>query len=126
MGISFTSTGSFDKTVASLKAMQKIDIIGILNSFGQEGVNALIRATPYDTGLAEHSWGFKVSGSGGKYEIAWTNTDLENGFRVVIMLQHGYATGTGGYVQGRDFINPAMRPIFDHIADKAWKAVTSA
>lgn len=126
MGVSVTSTGSFDKTLASLKAMQKLDIQSILNSCGQEGVNALIRSTPTDTGLAEHSWGYKVSGSGGRYEIAWVNTDIENGFRVVIMLQYGYGTGTGGYVQGRDFINPAMRPIFDKIADTVWKAVTSA
>lgn len=126
MGVSITSTGSFEKTLASLTAMQKIDIPSILNACGQEGVNALARATPIETGLAEHSWSFKVKSSGGRYEIAWVNTDIENGFRVVIMLQYGYGTGTGGYVQGRDFINPAMRPIFDKIADKVWKAVTSA
>lgn len=126
MGISVTSTGSFDKTLASLKAMQKINIQSILSSCGQEGVNALIRATPLETGLAAHSWGYKVTASGGRYEIAWINTDSENGFRVVIMLQYGYGTGTGGYVRGRDFINPAMKPIFDKIADKVWKAVTSA
>jgi hypothetical protein len=88
------------------------------------GVSALSSATPKETGLAATSWGFTVSKSGGIYELAWTNSDVENGFPVVIMLQMGHGTGTGGYVQGRDFINPAIKPVFDKIADIVWKAVT--
>ena len=100
--------------------------MSVLNASGREGVAALSAATPRETGRAATSWGFETSGGGGKYTITWTNNDIENGFPVVIMLQYGHGTGTGGFVQGQDFINPAMRPIFDRIADKVWKAVTSA
>jgi len=126
--ISIQSSGSFKHTEAFLRAMLKLDatIMDILNSAGDEGVAALSSASPVDSGLSAGSWGYRVSKSGGGVTIAWTNTDLENGFPVAIMLQYGYGTGTGGYVQGRDYINPAMRPIFDRIADKVWKAVTSA
>lgn len=123
--VSITTTGSFRNTENFLKHVRKLNITGILESCGQEGVNALSRATPVETGIAAHSWSFEVKDSGGVYELAWTNTDVENGFPVVIMLQYGHGTGTGGWVAGRDFINPAIRPIFDQIADKVWKAVTS-
>jgi len=106
--------------------MRKPDILSILQSGGREGVSALVRATPIDSGLAADSWDFVVSSDRGRYTITWTNNDVENGFPVAIMLQYGYGTGTGGYVQGRDYINPAIQPIFDSIADKVWKAVTSA
>jgi len=118
-------TGSFEKTQAFLKRVSKLDILGLLRASAQEGVNALSRVTPIETGVAAHSWGFEVSGSGGIYTIIWTNSDVENGFPVVIMLQYGHGTGTGGYVAGYDFINPAMRPVFDKIADDIWKAVIS-
>lgn len=124
--ITVKSIGSFKQTETFLKNLAKLDIVGILQASGVEGVNALSRVTPIETGLAAHSWDFEVSAGGGIYEIAWTNSDTENGFPVIIMLQYGHGTGTGGYVQGRDFINPAIRPIFDRIADKVWKAVTSA
>jgi hypothetical protein len=124
--ISSQVVGSFDKTTAKLQRLAKLDITGILRANGEEGVKALARATPVETGLAADSWDFEVSGSGGVYEIAWTNVDVEHGFKVVIMLQYGHATGTGGYVQGRDFINPAIKPVFDQIANTVWKAVTSA
>jgi hypothetical protein len=123
--IEFEFSGSTKNTEAFLRRLAKLDISALLDSCGQEGVTALSRATPVDTSLAAHSWSYEVSSSGGIYEIAWTNSDVENGFPVVIMLQYGHGTGTGGYVQGIDFINPAMKPVFDHIADKVWKAVTS-
>lgn len=122
----FRVRGSFKNTESFLKSMTKLDIPGILASCGQEGVNALEHATPIDSGLAAHSWTYEVTNSGGSYSIAWMNTDVENGFRVVIMLQYGHGTGTGGWVAGRDFINPAIKPVFDKIANKVWKAVTSA
>lgn len=90
------------------------------------GIGALAAATPHDSGLAASSWGYKVENSSGGVSISWTNTDVEGGFPVAIMLQYGHGTGTGGYVAGRDYINPAMKPIFDKIADRVWKAVTSA
>lgn len=123
--ITFEVSGSFDSSEAFLKRVAKLDIMGVLKANGQKGVNALAHGTPIDSGIAANSWGFDVSGSGGKYVITWTNSDNENGFPVAIMLQYGYGTGTGGYVQGRDYINPAMRPVFDEIANNVWKAVTS-
>lgn len=123
--IDVTTIGSFQKTTEFLKRAAKLDIAGILKANGQLGVNALEKVTPIESGLAADSWGYKVTASGGIYNISWTNTDVEHGFRVVIMLQYGHATGTGGYVQGRDFINPEMKPIFDKIAKDVWKAVTS-
>lgn len=125
--ISFNPGGSFAKTKAYLQKMRKLDfILKILESHGQEGVNALASATPIDSGLAKNSWGYQVSGSGGNFTITWTNSDVENGFPVAIMLQYGYGTGTGGYVQGRDYINPAIRPIFDKIDEQVRKVVTSS
>jgi hypothetical protein len=124
--ISVTTSGSFKNTESFLATVSKLDISAILHSAGQQGVAALASATPSDSGLAAASWGYEVSSKGGSHSITWTNTDVESGFPVAIMLQFGYATGTGGYVAGRDYINPAMRPIFDQIAYKVWRAVTSA
>ncbi len=106
--------------------MTKLDIPSILNRYGREGVNALSAETPRETGRAATSWSFEVVQSKGSYAIYWNNSDLENGFPVAVMIQYGHGTGTGGYVQGRDYINPAIVPIFDRIADEVWKAVTSA
>jgi hypothetical protein len=124
--ISFVLSGSFDKTESFLKAMQKLNVTGVLDACGREGVTALASATPVNSGLTAHSWNYKVGQKGGVYFISWNNTDVENGFPVAIMLQYGYGTGTGGFVQGRDYINPAIRPIFDKIATNVWKVVTSA
>lgn len=126
MKVSMSTSGSFKKTESFLRTMQKKDIFAALEGYAQEGVRALQAGTPVDSGLAASSWGYEVRKSRGTYTIAWTNSDVENGFPVAIMLQYGYGTGTGGYVAGRDYINPAMKPIFDQIADKVWKAVTSA
>lgn len=124
--ISFEVKGSFKNTESFLKAMAKLNTMGILDSYGQMGVAALSAHTPENTGVAAHSWGYEVIAKGGVYSITWTNSDVENGFPVAIMLQYGHGTGTGGYVQGRDYINPALRPIFDKIESEVWKAVTSA
>ena len=124
--ISATSSGSFKNTEQFLKAMQKFDMAPILEKYARQGVQALERATPADSGLAANSWYAEVRVSKGSASITWFNHDVENGFPVAIMLQYGYATGTGGYVQGRDYINPAIQPIFDQIADAVWKVVTNA
>lgn len=124
--ISLESPGSFTNTEKFLKEMQRLDVLGVMQHYAAQGVAALRSATPTDTGLTAASWGYRISSGGGVYEIAWTNSDTENGFPVAVMLQFGHGTGTGGYVQGRDYINPAIKPIFDLIADQVWKAVTSA
>lgn len=123
---SFVVTRSGKRTEDFLRKLQRNDIYKSLDSAAKMGVNALASASPKESGLASDSWGYEIERSGSSVTITWTNNDVENGFPVAIMLQYGYGTGTGGYVQGRDYINPAMRPVFDNIADKVWKVVTSA
>jgi hypothetical protein len=123
---SFSSTGDWAKTEAFLRKIQKLNVDSVLQSAGAKGVAALAKSTPRDSGLAANSWTFEVKKSSGGIEIDWTNTDDENGFKVALMIQYGHGTGTGGYVHGIDYINPAMRPVFDQIAETVWKAVTSA
>lgn len=124
--IKIGSKGSFQNTDRFLKRMSRREIFRSLEGYAQEGVNALASATPVDSGIAANSWSYEITSSRGSYTISWLNTNIENGFPVAIMLQYGHGTGTGGYVQGRDYINPAIRPIFDKIAESVWKEVTSA
>lgn len=129
MEVSFTTKGSFKNTEKFLKEMKNVNslIHRVAEQEAQRGVQALIAATPKDSGLAASSWGYKIVQNGRKVSIVWTNSNTENGgFPVAIMLQYGYGTGSGGYVQGRDYINPAMKPIFETIANNVWKAVKSA
>lgn len=125
MGISVRHKGDFRKTEKLLKKSLGINYRDILEKYAKQGVAALSSATPIDTGLAASSWGYEIIQNGSSISIVWTNDDIENGFPVVLMLQYGHATRGGGYVQGRDFINPALRPIFDKLADAAWKEVKS-
>lgn len=126
MTITFSSRGSFKNTERLLQKLGKLDISPLLKAQGQAGVKALAAHTPAESGLAAGSWNFEIRQNRRRVSIVWTNSDVENGFPVAIMLQYGYGTGTGGYVQGRDYINPAMKPIFDEISNNIWKAVTSA
>lgn len=126
MDVSFNQSGDFNNTEKFLNAMAHLDIRSFLNGMAKEGIAALANATPVDTRLASNSWGAEVSQSRSGYAITWTNMDVENGFPVAIMLQYGHGTGGGGYVQGIDYINPALTPIFDKFAQDMWKAVTSA
>lgn len=105
--------------------MSKLDVTRILTKGGQEGVDALSSATPVDSGFTSESWDFKVEQKGGSHAIIWTNSHIEDGVPIAIILQFGHGTGTGGYVQGQDYINPALRPVFDKIADSVRKAVKS-
>ena len=124
--IEIKSKGSFSKTDAFLTRMAKGDIFSALASYGEKGVNALSNATPVRTGRTADSWTYTVEKKSGLYSIIWHNTNLVNGRPIAILLQYGHATGTGGYVQGRDYINPAIQPIFDQIAADVWKVVTSS
>lgn len=124
--ISFSSSGSFNKTLAWVKSLQKLSIDQVVAAGARKGVRALAQATPIDSFRAASSWGYQIKKTSSSVTITWTNSDVENGFPVVIMLQYGHGTGTGGYVAGRDFINPAIRPIFDEIAESVAKAVKSA
>lgn len=115
--------GSTNRAEAYLARLAQLNIMPILERAGQRGVQSLSAATPVDSNLAAQSWSYKIVKTRGGISLSWHNTDIENGFPVVIMLQYGYATGTGGYVRGRDFINPAIKPIFDEIANDVQKAV---
>lgn len=123
--IGFRSSGSFNNTEAALRKLKNLDIRPFLQAAGSQGVSALRSATPKDSGIAAASWGFEVKMTGRSASIIWTNDDVESGFPVAIMLQYGYATGTGGYVAGQDYINPAIRPVMDRIANDVWRAVTN-
>jgi hypothetical protein len=122
--ITITEKGSFKNTEKYLSKLSKLELSGILNKYGTLGMNALSNATPADSGLAAGSWYYTVVSRKGYYSIRWHNSDVENGFPVAVMIQYGHGTGTGGYVQGRDYIMPAIRPIFDQIAEEAWREVT--
>jgi hypothetical protein len=121
MRISVT-TKAKGSTEAFLQRLLRGDQYAELDRYGRQGVEALARATPVRTGLAANSWAYRVV-KGKRPGIEWYNTDTVNGTPVVVLIQYGHATGTGGYVHGRDFINPAMRSVFDQIANDVWKKV---
>lgn len=124
--ITFEVSGDFKSTEDFLKAMSKRKMFATLEKYGQIGADALSNATPVSSGLAAKSWGYTVTEKKDSYVITWTNGDIENGFPVVVMLQYGHATRNGGFVQGIEFINSALKPVFDKIDQEVWKAVTSA
>lgn len=121
--IIFTHKGDLKKTTNFLKRNRKLTLPD-LGRFGQEGVEALSAATPVDTGKTADSWYYRIVETNGRISIQWLNSNVVDGVPIAVILQYGHGTGTGGYVQGRDYINPAIRPIFDRIADNAWKEVT--
>ena len=123
--ITVQASGSFDKTEQYLRQMSKFDVITILERYGQDGVNALSAATPTDTGETAASWSYETEYKAGSYFIYWKNSHIVNGVPIAVILQYGHGTRNGGYVHGRDYINPAIRPIFDKIANDVWKEVTS-
>ena len=122
--INVKHNGDFKNTERFLSGAQKLDYERILASYGRAGVSALSAATPVDTGEAANAWGYAISKNGNVISLMWTNSKMAGNVPLVILIQMGHATGTGGYVRGLDFINPALRPIFDQIANDAWKEVT--
>jgi hypothetical protein len=124
--ISVESKGEFTNTDKFLKKVTDAEIYKSLSGYGQAGASALSKATPRDTGETAYSWSYEILVKNGTYSIIWTNGHVVNGVPIAILLQFGHGTRTGGYVAGRDFINPALRPIFDRIANEVWREVTSA
>lgn len=119
-------TGSFACAYRMLHKCHTPDdiVVKVMQECGQQGVDALASATPEDSGLTASSWSYRIENNGKTSAIIWENSNLANGyFPVAIMLQYGHGTGTGGYVQGVDYINPAIKPVFDRIADTVWKVV---
>lgn len=121
--ITLAVKGDFKKTRRMLEKSKHMDIRNILNKYGKEGVEALRLATPKDSGKTADSWGYKVSYGHDGAAIYWTNSNIVDGVNIAIILRYGHGTGTGGYVRGRDYLSPAIQPIFDDIAESAWKEV---
>lgn len=115
--------GGFKKANSWLEKCLELANLGWLDKYGRQGVEALSNATPKDTGLASRSWSYKIMREPGEVRIEWHNDDIEHGFPVVIGIQYGHATKNGGWVEGTDFINPALRPVFEEIANKVSKEV---
>lgn len=121
--ISFRQKGDFSKVTKFLENAKKGIRLGDLDKYGREGVAALSSATPIDTGETASSWYYKITKENGLIRISFYNSNIQNGVPIAIILQYGHATGTGGWVEGRDYINPAIQPIFDKIAESARKEV---
>lgn len=118
-----TTKGSFKRSEAYLNRMKNLNLISVLNSCGRRGVAALSNATPVESNLTASSWDYRLAKTGSGIEIQWINRNVVDGVNIAVILQYGHGTGTGGYVAGQDYINPAMRPIFDDILDDVRKAV---
>ena len=121
--ITFRQKGDFSKLTRFLERAKEVVNLGDLDKYGRAGVDALSSATPVDSGLTASSWYYKIQHQNGVASISFLNSNVNDGVPIAIILQYGHATGTGGWVQGRDYINPAIQPIFDEIANKAWEEV---
>lgn len=122
--ITFRQKGDFSKLTRYLERVKEVIRRGDLDKYGRAGVAALASATPIDTGLTASSWYYEIEHTNGSAVISFHNSNIQNGVPIAIILQYGHGTGTGGWVEGRDYINPAVRPIFDAIANDAWREVT--
>lgn len=119
-------TGSFDKTLSFLETMKSGDIFKNLDRYGRQGADVLSSATPRDSGETAESWGYTVLNKGNRHSIIWYNTHKEDNVIIAVIIQYGHGTGTGGWVEGIDYINPAMRPLFDKIVNDIWMEVRNA
>lgn len=124
--ISFKSKGDFSDLNSFLERAKETIKLGDLDRYGREGVAALTAATPKDTGRTAESWHYEIIREKESVSISFYNTNIQNGVPIAILLQYGHGTRNGGWVEGRDYINPAIQPIFDKIAEDAWKEVSNA
>ena len=122
--ISFRQKGDFSKLTWYLEKVKEAANVGVLDKYGQAGVAALSSATPVESGLTAQSWYYEIEHTKSSAVIRFLNSNVNNGVPIAVILQYGHGTGTGGWVEGRDYINPAIQPIFDNIAEDAWKEVT--
>ena len=126
MPVKFVQHGDFGRTKSFFNKVKRMHNLGVLDKYGREGVIALANATPVDSGVTAASWTYKIRHSDFALAIEWDNNSTTyTGIPIVVLIQYGHGTRNGGYVKGRDFINPTMKPIFDKIADELWKEVTS-
>ena len=122
--ITFRQKGDFSKLTWYLEKVKEAAKVGVLDKYGQAGVAALSSATPIESGLTAQSWYYEIEHTKSSAVIRFLNSNVNKGVPIAIILQYGHGTGTGGWVEGRDYINPAIQPIFDNIAEDAWKEVT--
>ncbi len=122
--ISFRQKGDFSKLDKYFERLKEAAKIGVLDKYGRAGVSALASATPTRTGKTAASWSYEIKRQNGSTSIEFLNSNINKGVPIAIILQYGHGTGTGGWVEGRDYINPAIQPIFDKLAEEAWKEVT--
>lgn len=122
--IVFRQKGDWKKSRKFLKRCSNLNLDELLDRYGQEGVEALTKATPKDTGKTAASWSYTVTKGKESIAITWRNSNIVDGVPIAVILQYGHGTRNGGYVQGVDYINPAMKPVFDAIRDELWKEVT--
>ena len=122
--ISFRHKGDFANTTRYFEKVSKAAKIDQLDKYGQAGVTALASATPTETGKTAASWYYEIERQNGSVSLSFKNSNINKGVNIAIILQYGHGTGSGGWVEGRDYINPAIQPIFDKIAEDAWKEVT--
>lgn len=122
--ITFRQKGDFSNLTRYLEGIKGCVNPSILDKYGEKGVAALSSATPVDSGKTANSWYYDVEIKNGSVSINFYNSNIQNGVPIAVILQYGHGTGTGGWVQGQDYINPAIQPIFDEIANEAWKEVT--
>lgn len=122
--ISFRQTGDFSKLTRYLEKAKNAVHLGNLDKYGRAGVAALASATPRDTGKTANSWSYEIKNTKESLSITFNNSNIQNGVPIAIIIQYGHGTNNGGWVQGRDYINPAIRPIFDSLAKDVWKEVT--
>ena len=123
MAIVFKQKGDFSKFNKYTERLKEVVKLGDLNKYGRAGVNALKNATPKDTGLTADSWSYQIVRTKDQVSIQFNNSNIQNGVPIAIILQYGHMTGNGGWVEGLDYINPSVRPIFEDIANEAWKEV---
>lgn len=121
--IQFKQTGDFKKLSNFLEKSKEVINVGMLDKYGREGVIALSAATPVDSGLTASSWYYKITHDKGNAKLAFYNSNIQNGALIAILLQYGHGTNNGGWIEGRDYINPAAKPVFDNIASRMWKEV---
>ena len=124
MKITFQQKGNFSKATRYMERIKEIFHFGLLDKYGKDGVAALSSATPVDSGNTANSWYYENKNKKGQVRINFLNSNINQGVPIAIILQYGHGTGTGGWVQGRDYINPAIQPVFDRILQDIWKEVT--
>lgn len=122
--ISFSHKGDFSKLTGFLERAKGIVHLSVLDRYGRRGVAALASATPVESGETAASWSYEIQNGDGTAAITFKNSHIVDGVPIAIILQYGHGTGTGGWVEGRDYINPAIQPIFDEIVEEAWREVT--